>query len=140
MIDGQIKAGMLELSIRNAAASDDAAKQKLLERLRFEETQDTMKRLGLRSNAAADLADKLRKEERHEQLAVNVDRHNRLKSHDETMRRMVRFNSQELRELEFKLRTATVGQELRAQLHEREALRLQDKVWYFILVNPIPFD
>lgn len=127
LIEAQKQAGLQEAMIRQSNSLDQAAQRKLLDRLRFEEHQERMERDGLPTESK-EKADKIRRQERDEQLAVNIDRHNCLKSRDDTMRKMVRFNSQELRELEYKLRSAVVGQGLQAQLHERQAKKLEEKV------------
>lgn len=43
-------------------------------------------------------------------------------------RQLIRINTPELRDLETKLRTAYVTKELKAQLAEKEAMKLAEKV------------
>lgn len=133
LIDKLKEAGMEEAKVRLMNTIDQSAMLKTLDRLRFEEHQEREQRTAL-TTGLADAAERVRSRERDELLAENIDRHNRLKTHDEKMRQMVRFNSQELRELEYKLRTAYVGQGLRAQLKQREAEKLQEKVCFKLFV------
>lgn len=65
------------------------------------------------------------KREQNERIAAEMDRQNRLGQRDEKMRQQIRTNTQELRDLESKLRAAYVGKGIRAQLAEREVIRVQ---------------
>lgn len=65
------------------------------------------------------------KREQNERIASEMDRQNRLGYRDEKMRQQIRNNTQELRDLESKLRAAYVGKGIRAQLAEREVMRVQ---------------
>lgn len=47
---------------------------------------------------------------------------------EEKLRQQLRENNQELRELEMKLRAAYVGKAIKAQLAEREVMRLKEKL------------
>lgn len=123
------EAGMKEAMVRQIKTLDESSKLKLLDRLLYEERQDREERDGLPS-ASKQIADRLRKQERDEKLAQNIDRHNCLIHRDETKRQMVRFNTPELRELETKLRCAVVGKGLKVQLQERQAMKLQERVYF----------
>lgn len=65
------------------------------------------------------------KREQNERIAAELDRQNRLGYRDEKMRQQIRNNTQELRDLESKLKAAYVGKGIRAQLAEREVMRVQ---------------
>lgn len=127
LIQAQKHAAVQETVVRQSNSLEESARLKLLDRLQYEEYQERKERDGM-SSETKNKADKIRKQECGEKLAINIDRHNRLISRDETMRRMVRNNTEELRILECKLRSAVIGQGLKAQLQEREAVKLQEKV------------
>lgn len=121
LIDGIKKKGMEETMLKFSKNIDRTAMLKQLDR-----SQDGEHRH--QDNGLDERVERARKQERHELLAQNIDRHNRLNIRDETKRKIIRLNSQELRELEHKLRTAYVGQGIRAQLNQREAAKLQERV------------
>lgn len=104
-----------------------SARAKALQRVLAEEARERAERAALTSDVAAAQKRQLR-DEQHEQLGVHIDRHNRLESRDAQRRRIVRRDTEELRDLEHKLRAAYVGRGLQAQLAEREADRLRAKL------------
>lgn len=129
LIEAQKRAGIERTRIQVAENMDRKAKLNRLDRIRFEEYIDRLHRDEQSDEAKRIVQEaKIHRKECAEKLAVNIDRHNCLLRHDETMRKMVRFNTEELRELEFKLRSAVVGRGIKAQLEERQAEKLQEKV------------
>lgn len=113
--------------IRTMSTIEQTAFEKLLDHRHFQELRESQIEESLYKRKQ--LAEKhAQRTDQIERLAGELDRHNRLEIRDEKMRQQIRETSQELRELETKLRSAYVGKALRAQLAEKEVERLQEKV------------
>lgn len=67
------------------------------------------------------------KREQNERLAAELDRQNRLCLRDAKFRQQIRANTDELRDLEVKLRAGYVGKAIRAQLAEHKATREMER-------------
>lgn len=113
-----------ESLIRGMCAIDASAYHNQLNNRRLEEQKEEAIEAKLTTELEmAELREY--KREQNERIAAEMDRQNRLSYRDEKMRQQIRNDTQELRDLESKLRAAYVGKGIRAQLAEQEVMRVQ---------------
>ena len=117
----------VENSIKAMAVLDRNSASRSFDRRLFEEKREASIEIALsKAREGAEMLDFYIKQE--EQIAYELEQVRLEKIKKEKIRQQIRENNEELRVMETKLRAAYVGKEIRAQIAEKEARLIEEKV------------